>query len=111
MLQVANVMREKGLHSLTEAERVLEVPTDAEHRAGKRMRHANRSRRESAGAAHERSPTPDHTHHTIITAGFDWTVVSEPDVRDVAQTSSRLVIGIGDRLVAAVAARQHQGTT
>ena len=91
-----------------QAERVLQLTADRQHRLRHRPRQRHRPRHPAPRAAEQRRLAGDHPRHRVVAAGRDVAVVHQERVGDAAQPGQRVVELGADRRVGAVARRHHQ---
>ena len=107
-LEVTDVRPEERAMSRSDADGVLELRADGEHRLGKAVLQLHSSGGIPAGAAEHRRDPGDHAHDRVVRARLDPAVVHQEDVGDLAETLEGLVVVDGHRLVGRVAGGHHQ---
>src|SRR6266702_7760281 len=108
VLQVANVMTEKGLLPFSQAEGVLEVRAARQHRYGKLQRERDWLRRIPSRAPQELRIACRGPHDRIIAPHVDVAIVCQHSVSDCSKSAKCVVVTVGDWLVAQVATGHHQ---
>ncbi len=107
VLEVADVVARHDLGPLRDGDRALELRADGEDLHRCRDRQAHRLRCVTAGAAEELHATAGGTRDRVVAPNVNRPVMREESVREHAQPRDRIVVGVGDRLVAEVPARAH----
>ena len=103
-VEVAEVRRQEGLAFARDAERGLELGPGGEDRPRRGHREGQRARHVAA-----RPPERERdTHDGVLAAAVDRPVVGEEGVGDARQALLGLGVLMGDWLVGAVSARQHE---
>ena len=108
-LEIPDVRPEVRTVAGGDAERVLELRADGEHRPRDRTRERDRSRRISARSTEQRRPPCDHACDRVIAARRDGAIVDEQRIRDRAEPLDGLGVVGADRLVGRVSRGHHGG--
>jgi hypothetical protein len=110
VLQVPDVVGDKGVAILGQAERVLQFGPAGQHGTGEPAGHRDGFGDIAAGPPDEHRPATEHPGDGVIRPDVNGPVVGEERVRDPAEPGQHLVIVVDDRLVGAVPAGQHDRT-
>ena len=111
VLEVADVMAHHHVGAERHGDRGLELGADRQDRPSRAAderqrlgRHAPRARRTWV------RPSPRGAHDRVVAPDVDRPVVAEHAVDEAGEADARIVVRVGDGLVAEVAARHHQGS-
>ena len=108
MLQVTDVMARYHPVVVGHADRALQLGPDREHGAAGDERQPQRFRSESARPPQRAHPATCGTDHGIVATDVNGAIVREDPVDERRQPRGGVVVLVGDRLVAGVAARHHE---
>jgi hypothetical protein len=108
VLQVADVWTEVRAVAGRDAERVLELRPDREHRPLDRTRERDRARHVTARSAQQGRRAGDHARDRIVAARRDRAVVHDDRVRDRSESGDRFGVVGADRLVRRIRRRHHE---
>ncbi len=103
-VEIAEVRGEERLAVARDAEGALQLRSRGDDRLGSRDRQRQCPGGEAPGAAHRKRRADDG----VLAAAMNRPVVCEEDIGDLAQPFARFAVLERDRLVRAVAARQHE---
>ena len=92
-------------------DRGLELGADRQDRPGRASDERHRLGRHAPGATEDLGPSvPAGAHDGVVAPDVDAPVVSEHAVDEIGEAGARVVVRVGDRLVAEVPAGHHQGS-
>ncbi len=111
VLEIADVMARHDVLLARHGHRALELGAHGEDRTGRGTREANGGRRQAPRPTEHLDPPGDGPHHRVVAADVDRTVVGEQSVDQRAESLDRVLVGVGDGLVAQVAAGHHERTS
>ena len=103
-VEIAEVRGEEGLGAAGDAERALQLGPRGDDRRRRRDGERQRPRRVAPRASHRERGADDR----VLAAAMDRPVVGEERIGDLAQPAAGVLVVDRDRLVGAVAARQHE---
>lgn len=109
IFQVADMVADEGPAPAGEAKRVLLVAADGEQRHRAVERQGDRLRCVATGAAQQHGDASNNASHRVVAARLDGPIVGEDGVGDRRKADADVVVDEGDRLIAHVAAGEHQG--
>ncbi|MEZ5215033.1 MAG: hypothetical protein R2715_00240 [Ilumatobacteraceae bacterium] len=107
VLHVAQMLADPRMVARREAERVLQLATDREHRtvgAGP----GDGDRGEPASPSHREQHLADQANDRVVTRHVDGAVVGEHRVAEAGEARRGVIVAVGNGLTADVAARHHQ---
>ena len=111
VFEVADVMAGDHVGALGHRHRVLQLRSDGEDSDGRGVeRQPDRLGGIATRATQQLHSSGVRTRDRVVTADVDGAVVAEQPVGQRSQSADGVVVVVGDRLVAAVAARHHERT-
>ena len=108
-VHITDMRREKRTRAARDADRVLELTAEGEHRVLRVHRHGEGTGHKAARAPHHPRCAIDNAYYTVIAARDDVPIVGDHEVGDVAKRVPRFQIIDCDRLSAPITTGHHQG--